>query len=219
MFGLGFGGSFTLIQLVAVESFGQLALGRILGVIIFIDTMGGALGTLLAGQIRTTTGDYFLSFSVVTVVAIIAVINVLMIPAVSEIRIEAMIRAEGLSKNYGPLRAVDDISFSVRPGEVLGFLGPNGAGKTTTMRMLAGFVPASAGYAEICGFRIDSQPLRGQAPARLSAGRRTRLRRNGPGRVSAIHRPDPRPERRGTQEAVSMRSAPGCNSARCSGSR
>ncbi len=70
-----------------------------------------------------------------------------------------MIRAEGLSKNYGPLRAVDGISFSVRPGEVLGFLGPNGAGKTTTMRMLAGFVPASAGYAEICGFRIDSQPL------------------------------------------------------------
>lgn len=70
-----------------------------------------------------------------------------------------MIRAEGLSKNYGPLRAVDDISFSVGPGEVLGFLGPNGAGKTTTMRMLAGFVPASAGYAEICGFRIDSQPL------------------------------------------------------------
>jgi MFS family permease len=81
VFGLGFGGSFTLIQLVAVESFGQLALGRILGVIIFIDTMGGALGTLLAGQIRTTTGDYFQSFSVVTVVAIIAVINVLMIPA------------------------------------------------------------------------------------------------------------------------------------------
>ncbi|MEZ5562771.1 MAG: ABC transporter ATP-binding protein [Gammaproteobacteria bacterium] len=70
-----------------------------------------------------------------------------------------MIRAEGLSKNYGPLRAVDDISFSVSPGEVLGFLGPNGAGKTTTMRMLAGFVPASAGYAEIGGFRIDTRPL------------------------------------------------------------
>ena len=83
VFGLGFGGSFTLIQLVAVESFGQLALGRILGVIIFIDTMGGALGTLLAGQIRTTSGDYFLSFSVVTVVAMIAVLNVLMIPAVA----------------------------------------------------------------------------------------------------------------------------------------
>jgi ABC-2 type transport system ATP-binding protein len=70
-----------------------------------------------------------------------------------------MIRAEGLHKNYGPLRAVDDISFSVQPGEVLGFLGPNGAGKTTTMRMLAGFVPASSGYAEICGFRVDLQPL------------------------------------------------------------
>lgn len=83
VFGLGFGGSFTLIQLVAVESFGQLALGRILGVIIFIDTMGGALGTLLAGQIRTTSGDYFLSFSVVTMVAMIAVLNVLMIPAVA----------------------------------------------------------------------------------------------------------------------------------------
>jgi sugar phosphate permease len=83
VFGLGFGGSFTLIQLVTVESFGQLALGRILGVIIFIDTMGAALGTLLAGQIRTTSGDYFLSFSVVTVVAMIAVLNVLMIPPVA----------------------------------------------------------------------------------------------------------------------------------------
>lgn len=83
VFGLGFGGSFTLIQLVAVEYFGQLALGRILGVIIFIDTMGAALGTLLAGQIRTSSGDYFLSFSVVTVVAMIAVLNVLMIPAVA----------------------------------------------------------------------------------------------------------------------------------------
>ena len=83
VFGLGFGGSFTLIQLVAVECFGQLALGRILGVIMFIDTMGAALGTLLAGQIRTTSGDYFLSFSVVTMVAMIAVLNVLMIPAVA----------------------------------------------------------------------------------------------------------------------------------------
>ena len=83
VFGLGFGGSFTLIQLVAVESFGQLALGRILGFIIFIDTMGAALGTLIAGQIRTNSGDYFLSFSIVTVVAIIAVLNVLMIPAVA----------------------------------------------------------------------------------------------------------------------------------------
>ncbi len=79
VFGLGFGGSFTLIQLVAVESFGQLALGRILGVVIFVDTMGGAAGTLLAGQIRTATGDYFATFAVVTVVALIALANVLLI--------------------------------------------------------------------------------------------------------------------------------------------
>ena len=79
VFGLGFGGSFTLIQLVAVESFGQLALGRILGVVTFVDTMGGALGTLLAGQIRTATGDYFLPFAIVTVVAVVAVANVLLI--------------------------------------------------------------------------------------------------------------------------------------------
>jgi MFS family permease len=79
VFGLGFGGSFTLIQLVAVESFGQLALGRILGIVTFVDTMGGAAGTLLAGQIRTATGDYFVPFALVTVVAVIAVANVLLI--------------------------------------------------------------------------------------------------------------------------------------------
>jgi MFS family permease len=83
IFGLGFGGSFTLIQLVAVESFGQLALGRILGVVIFIDTMGGALGTLLAGRMRTATGDYFLTFAVVAVVAVVALGNVLLIRPVT----------------------------------------------------------------------------------------------------------------------------------------
>ena len=51
-----------------------------------------------------------------------------------------MIKAEGLTKHYGALKAVDGISFKVEPGEVLGFLGPNGAGKSTTMRMFAGFV-------------------------------------------------------------------------------
>jgi len=85
VFGLGFGGSFTLIQLVAVESFGQLALGRILGIVTFVDTMGGAAGTLLAGQIRTATGDYFVTFTVVTVVAVIAVANVLLIRPVARI--------------------------------------------------------------------------------------------------------------------------------------
>ncbi len=70
-----------------------------------------------------------------------------------------MIRAEGLVKTFGSRRAVDGITFSVQPGEVLGFLGPNGAGKTTTMRMLAGFVPPTAGRAEICGFDIGEQPV------------------------------------------------------------
>ena len=70
-----------------------------------------------------------------------------------------MIEAEGLVKTFGSRTAVDGISFSVRPGEVLGFLGPNGAGKTTTMRMLAGFVAPTAGRAEICGFSIEEQPV------------------------------------------------------------
>lgn len=86
-FGLGFGGSFTLIQLVAVECFGQLALGRILGVVTFVDTMGGAAGTLLAGQIRTATGDYFATFTVVVVVALVALANVLLIRPVPAARI------------------------------------------------------------------------------------------------------------------------------------
>ena len=85
IFGLGFGGSFTLIQLVAVESFGQLALGRILGVVTFVDTMGGAAGTVLAGQIRTATGDYFVTFALVVLVAVIAVANVLLIRPVARI--------------------------------------------------------------------------------------------------------------------------------------
>ncbi len=70
-----------------------------------------------------------------------------------------MIKAEHLTKTYGPLTAVDDLSFKVEPGEVLGFLGPNGAGKTTTMRMFAGFVPPTSGHAEICGFRVDNDPI------------------------------------------------------------
>ena len=69
-----------------------------------------------------------------------------------------MIKAEALTKTFGPLTAVDGISFTVQPGEVLGFLGPNGAGKTTTMRMFAGFVQPSSGHAEICGYSVENQP-------------------------------------------------------------
>ncbi|HUI59758.1 MAG TPA: ABC transporter ATP-binding protein [Steroidobacteraceae bacterium] len=74
-----------------------------------------------------------------------------------------MIKTEHLSKRYESLVAVDDVSFQVSPGEVLGFLGPNGAGKTTTMRMLAGFVTPSAGTASICGHDIATDPLGAKA--------------------------------------------------------
>jgi ABC-2 type transport system ATP-binding protein len=74
-----------------------------------------------------------------------------------------MIKTEHLSKRYQALVAVDDVSFEVRPGEVLGFLGPNGAGKTTTMRMLAGFVSPSAGTASICGHDVEANALAAKA--------------------------------------------------------
>jgi ABC-2 type transport system ATP-binding protein len=70
-----------------------------------------------------------------------------------------MIKTEHLSKHYETLTAVEDVTFEVRPGEVLGFLGPNGAGKTTTMRMLAGFVTPTSGKASICGHDVETEPL------------------------------------------------------------
>ena len=74
-----------------------------------------------------------------------------------------MIKTEHLTKRYDTLTAVDDVSFQVGPGEVLGFLGPNGAGKTTTMRMLAGFVTPTSGTASICGHDVWSDPLAAKA--------------------------------------------------------
>jgi ABC-2 type transport system ATP-binding protein len=70
-----------------------------------------------------------------------------------------LIEARGISKRYGDLLAVDDVSFSAESGEVIGFLGPNGAGKTTTMRILTGFLPASDGTAVIAGHDIFEDPL------------------------------------------------------------
>ncbi len=70
-----------------------------------------------------------------------------------------MIRVEGLTKDYGSRRAVDNISFHAEKGEILGFLGPNGAGKTTTMRILTGFMPPSSGKAEVAGFDVVEQSL------------------------------------------------------------
>jgi ABC-2 type transport system ATP-binding protein len=74
-----------------------------------------------------------------------------------------MIEIRNLSKSFGPFKAVDDISFRVEPGEVLGFLGPNGAGKSTTMKMIAGFLAPSAGTAVVCGHDVVADPLRVKA--------------------------------------------------------
>lgn len=74
-----------------------------------------------------------------------------------------MIHVEGLTKQFGDFVAVDDVSFKVAEGEILGFLGPNGAGKTTTMRMLTGYMPATNGTASIDGHDIhrDADKVRG----------------------------------------------------------
>src|ERR1700691_3197242 len=71
----------------------------------------------------------------------------------------ALIEIEHLTKRFGHLTAVDDVSFSVARGEVLGFLGPNGAGKSTTMRMLAGFMPPTSGTARICGHDVQTDSI------------------------------------------------------------
>ena len=70
-----------------------------------------------------------------------------------------MIRVEGLTKDYGPRRAINQLTFSAGKGEILGFLGPNGAGKTTTMRILTGFMPPTAGQASVAGFDVVEQSL------------------------------------------------------------
>ena len=70
-----------------------------------------------------------------------------------------MIKTEQLCKRYPAVTAVEDVTFEVQPGEVLGFLGPNGAGKTTTMRMLAGFVTPTSGRASICDHDVEDEPL------------------------------------------------------------
>ncbi len=70
-----------------------------------------------------------------------------------------MIEVQNLSKHYGSVKAVDDVSFRAEAGEILGFLGPNGAGKTTTMRIITGYMPATEGKASVAGFDVFEQPL------------------------------------------------------------
>src|SRR5215469_14608467 len=72
---------------------------------------------------------------------------------------DEMISVRHLTKHFGPILAVDDVSLAVRRGEVLGFLGPNGAGKSTTMKMITGFLAPSAGTAVVCGADITEDPI------------------------------------------------------------
>ena len=70
-----------------------------------------------------------------------------------------MIEVENLTKYYGSTAAVRDVTFSVEPGEILGFLGPNGAGKTTTMRMITGYLPPTSGKVRVAGFDMADKSL------------------------------------------------------------
>jgi ABC-2 type transport system ATP-binding protein len=74
--------------------------------------------------------------------------------------LSSLIEIENLTKRFGDFVAVDNVSFQVARGEVLGFLGPNGAGKSTTMRMLAGFMTPTAGRARICGHDVQDESIR-----------------------------------------------------------
>ncbi|GJQ59372.1 MAG: ATP-binding cassette domain-containing protein [Candidatus Scalindua sp. AMX11] len=71
-----------------------------------------------------------------------------------------MIRIEKLRKSFGPIVAVDEVSFNVEKGQVLGFLGPNGAGKSTVMKMLACFLRPDSGTATVCGYDILTDPIK-----------------------------------------------------------
>jgi ABC-2 type transport system ATP-binding protein len=71
----------------------------------------------------------------------------------------SVVEVRDLSKSYGPVRALDRVSFTVSDGEIVGFLGPNGAGKTTTLRILAGFLPGDSGLVRVAGHDVAREPL------------------------------------------------------------
>ena len=119
-----------------------------------------------------------------------------------------MIEVQNLTKHYGPVAAIRDVSFSVAPGEIVGFLGPNGAGKSTTMRILSCFMPASSGSARVAGYDVfrESMEVRqriGYLPGerapllRHARGGLSRLRGRGQGR-RAQRAPAPGRRRHGT---------------------
>ena len=88
-----------------------------------------------------------------------------------------MIEVSHLVKSYRDLKAVNDVTFKVEKGEIVGFLGPNGAGKTTTMRMITGVLPPTSGSAKVAGFDVFEQPIE----AKRRRGDLKRQRRMRPG--------------------------------------
>ncbi|MDE2314331.1 MAG: ABC transporter ATP-binding protein, partial [Elusimicrobia bacterium] len=78
-----------------------------------------------------------------------------------------MIEISGLTKTFGPVRAVDDLTLNVAPGEIFGFLGPNGAGKTTTVKIMTGLLRPNLGRVAICGHDVGKEPLAAKRSAAL----------------------------------------------------
>lgn len=87
-------------------------------------------------------------------------------PIIAQVNVPPLIDVTGLTKVYGDFPAVTDLSFAVRPGEVIGLVGPNGAGKTTTLRCLAGIIPATRGTVRICGRDLATDAI--EAKRRLA---------------------------------------------------
>lgn len=81
------------------------------------------------------------------------------LPPVLSTNVDAAIVVEGLTKLYDKFSAVTDLSFAVRPGEVMGLVGPNGAGKTSTLRCISGIIPPTRGSVKICGHNLATNPI------------------------------------------------------------
>ena len=125
---------------------------------------------------------------------------------------DEMIAVRHLTKRFGPTTAVDDVSFAVSRGEVLGFLGPNGAGKSTTMKMITGFLAPTSGTAVICGCDIREAPIAAKRHIGYLPEGRARLSRHDAAELPALHRQHPRLRRR--RGAAADRSRGRANGAR-----
>ena len=98
-----------------------------------------------------------------------------------------MIEVKGVTKKYGKVTAVDNISFTVKDGEIVGFLGPNGAGKSTTMNMLTGFIEQTEGEIIIDGYNTLKKPKKAKKANRIYARGSTIIYRFNTKRICNIH--------------------------------